>query len=63
MEISRKYRKQVKFFLILENIIIIDVSTTGFMYVYTLQYTTSKSKHCCTVYTGYIIINLYIITG
>jgi len=26
MEISRKYRKQVKFFLILENIIIIDVS-------------------------------------
>ena len=34
MEISRKYRKQVKFFLILENIIIIDVSTTGFMYIH-----------------------------
>ena len=34
MEISRKYRKLVKFFLILENIIIIDVSTTGFMYIH-----------------------------
>ena len=33
MEISRKYRKLVKFFLILENIII-DVSTTGFMYIH-----------------------------